>query len=243
MSIFYKFIVTLVLLFPFTKIEMWKYALASMVTLYLFKKSYPEDFKLRLGIQFKKSHIPWAIAVLVAFAWGTEWFIQSTLEESSIIKESPVILGLWFLQPFFQSLNEEMILRSLFLQWLDEKLSSRSQWLTNLFMATLFTLLHFLFCKLLFKTDMNVLAGVILFLGTILMNMIYFKTGNILFTWAIHMGINFSFFGGEYLTQAGMKLNDAEKFNLIYSSHYFVTILTLVMSLVYYWAKQHKRNL
>lgn len=229
MNLVSKVILTLFLLFPYTKITMWKYALATFATLVIFKKSSPGSYKEKLGLNFSRKQIPWGILVFIICAALTETFVQSQLAGGLVVKESPEIFGLWIFQPFFQSLNEEMILRALFLWWLFEKLKNYPAYLSHLVMALLFSLSHFLFCYVLFGIHLDPMAGLALFLGTLILNILFDLSGSILFSWAVHFGINFSFFGGTYL-KGGILLNDAEKFNLIYSSASVSLFLTALLA-------------
>lgn len=222
MTLRWKLLLVLVIAFPYSKMTMWKYALASFGILFLFQKFYPESFRQKLGLNFTTKQFPKAILLCVVLACLIEAGIQQLLALGEIKKESAFILSFWFLQPFFQSLNEEMLLRALFLDWIPSRYK-------NVIMAAVFSILHFIFCYFLFDTQMAVLAGVSLFLATYAMNLVYFETGSILFTWAIHLGINFSFFGGKYLDSSGRVLNDAEKFNLIYG-HPWVVSTALVFA-------------
>jgi membrane protease YdiL (CAAX protease family) len=235
-----KFFLILIAAFPYYQITTWKYVIATFFIFYLFKKFHPQNFKERLGLNFQSGRILWGIGLFLACAVFIELYIQWYLPVTGVTKESPTILGLWFLQPFFQSLNEEMLARSVFVLWLTQKFKTPNEWTINVLMASAFTALHFATCAWIFKTPMVPMAGVVIFVATILMNLIYFRTNNILFTWAIHFGINFSFFGGNYTSSQNVQLNDAEKFNLIYGSYPVVLSLSLVGFGVLIWERYSK---
>ena len=237
MTLKWKILLILAVAFPYYKIATWKFMVASAVIFFIYHRFHAETYRAKLGVMFPKSQLPGAVGLWLFCAVATEFSIQSLLKNSDITKGSPVLFGLWFLQPLFQSLNEEMLLRSLFLKWLVEHLKLTLTKL-NFLMALVFAGLHFLFCTVLYHTNLDPLAGLTIFFATLAMNKMYFKTENILYTWAIHFGINFSFFGGEYARTGAQILNDAEKFNLVYGRPEVVGASLLFLALTTLWVRR-----
>ncbi len=238
MKFVYYPILLIALLFPYYKMATWKYALATLVTITIFKKLHPQNFKELLGLSFEKKLFRPAIIIFMVSALLMEILIQIIIKPTGVTKDSTVLLSFWILRPFFQSLNEEMFGRAYLIHLLEKITPKKST--QSYLMAVIFTLLHFLFCIIIFDVNLSPIAGFTFFFATIAMNLIYYRTGNILYTWAIHFGINFTFFGGIYLDANELLLNDAQKLNLIYG-HFLIPIVAFITLIFYYKFSKAKK--
>jgi len=80
-----------------------------------------------------------------------------------------------------------------------------------------------------------------IFLGTLAMNNVYYYFKHIVFTWAIHAGINFSMFGGQFST--GLTgFNDAQRFNLVLGSPIVTSVAGIALILSALILQRQKRT-
>jgi hypothetical protein len=235
-----KIILTFLVLFQYYEISTWKYALAAGSLILAFRRYDQQDFRETLGLVFQPKELLGAIAVFALSAGLTEVFIQYSITPIGTTKELPEILGTWFLRPFFQAFNEEILVRPLlFGLMLNTLRLSRSK--ACVLSAIIFTILHYALCKLLFNIVLAPVPAFFIFFSAIALNSIFILRGNILLTWAIHAGVNFSFFGGEYMTPGGLPLSDAEKFNLIYDSIPLLVFTVIFSVALFFRMRSSKR--
>lgn len=230
--IFYS-LIFLLLFFPYFQITLWKYLLSCSLILLLFYWFDREHYKERLGLSFQKTQIPFFFIIFLTTAVSTEILIQSLLPGTNVSKDYPLIAGFWVLQPLTQSLNEEMLMRSLFFYFFSRFIVSR--WMQSLLFSVVFSLGHVIFCILVYKITLNLYTTFSFFFATLLMNMMFYRYQNIFYTWAMHWGINFSLFGGDYHRLDGTKVNDAEKFNLFLGTPQVCALIFMILLAVTFY--------
>jgi len=211
-KILFLFITIIAIAFSYIDIQAWKYCLATIVILYCYKKVYEFQSKKILGISFSKNNILPFIIISTICAVLFNFYITEVISDSTIQRTSPLTFLLWFIQPLFQSFNEEVIFRAQYFHHIKKYITHKA--IQSILFSIIFSLGHGVFFKFAMNIELNFNVYFSLFVATLIMNHLFFVTNNIALSWALHFGINFSFFGGKYF-QDGAKLNDAEIFNLI----------------------------
>ncbi len=197
---------------PYSKMTWWTFGFATLAIILMVSLACPGTYQDVLKVRPGKWIWAWPL-VFVSFALLTERFIGMVASKAGISRSSPQILDTWILQPFFQALNEEMIVRGIVLSVLVTRCHNR--WIASLAIALAFAGAHHLFYLLTQDTAYVATTNVSLFFATLAMNNLVFATRSINLAWAVHAGTNFSLFGGGYLADGGGPFLDAQKFNLV----------------------------
>ena len=213
----------------------WKSGIPTLILIWTFKKTFPEDFKKILGLEVNMRELIKATLLTLFVVLITEGLIRIILQDGLIERNFGPFVSTWPLQPLFQAGNEEMIFRATAFYFLMGKLKNKLS--INFLIATTFVLIHFLFFWVNQNIFLSLTTMLSLFLATLAMNNFFLRFRNIAYTLAIHAGWNYQKFGASYTNLATLHVfNDGEKFNLIEGSSptlltalllYFVSLLLL----------------
>ena len=211
-----SFVVLLVFLVPYTLgwgWDWWKFGATSAVIVLLWRWASPDGFTADLGIRWRRLDFGLAILSLLVAGIGASRLIPHILQQHGYVSVHTDLQWMVLATPL-QTLNEEMVLRALFLTALAHVLKVRS--LLSFAVAGLFALLHFVLYR--FgppHTGLSVQALTTLLLLGFAFNELFLVTGSIAIPWGIHLGWNLTRYGNDWIGPDSAILLQGQDFNLI----------------------------
>lgn len=193
----------------------WKFALAALLILALWRWAKPTTFRADLGLRWGVADLFIGGLAFVAVGLAATFVIPELLRPHGYAA-GPHSDRAWkyFAVPS-QTLNEEMVLRAFLLTGLARFVPVRLP--VSLAAAVFFTGLHCLLYR--FgppHTLLSIQALTTLFLGGVACNEFFIATGSIAIPYGIHLGWNLTRFGNDWINQrAGTPLEQGTDFNLI----------------------------
>ena len=145
----------------------------------------------------------------------------------------------WNLQPFTQSLAEEIVFRAFLLRYLLQK--SQNDVFTCLLVALVFTLCHLVFFPISEGAWLDFSTLVTIFSFGLATNLISFQTRAIWILWGIHAGLNAVKFRSDFAAD-GRLLSEAEAFNLVEGSGWSVLISSTLAVVAIVWMVRFPMN-
>lgn len=193
----------------------WKFLVASLAILLLFRWAEPKTFASNLGVRVGGTDIGLGIFTFLVVGVIARHLIPALLRPLGYVphlSESPT----WkYLAVPFQTLNEEMVLRAFLLTSLARLVNRPIA--VSAGVAAIFAALHFVLYR--FgppNTGLSIEALTTLFLVSMALNQLFFRTGNIAVPCGVHLGWNLTRFGNDWIAQSsGIFLADGRDFNLI----------------------------
>ena len=193
-----------------------KFPVATIVILLLLKSRYQEDFIKKSGLCIVKKDI---VRFFLIFGF---FYIMAFSVINSILRDHHIFAVLLYpaliiFELTFQVLNEEIMLRAIALQALSDKL--KSPIVATCISSLVFSFLHLLLYSYSSEVFLDPLTLFNLFLFGVLSSSLYFKTGNIACSYAIHLAWNLNRFGRTHfsLTQLDY-IREGVTFNFIEGS-------------------------
>lgn len=241
MSVYYLF-AWAIFVGPYLNMAWWTFGLSTVLIIILYRMADPEKFAHYLGLtHIRKLDIFISSFIFALTALASEFIIGHICDKSSIARNNPRVLDTWILQPIFQAFNEEVLARSAFLVFLSSYCQSRQ--VRSVGMALVFTIGHHLYCHFAMGTPLHFITNATIFIGTLALNNLYYLSRHIAYTWALHAGLNFSLFGGNFSSNSE-PFNDAQRFNLILgdSTAVSIAILGLVLSTLMLYRRSKCQN-
>jgi membrane protease YdiL (CAAX protease family) len=228
-----SFAVLLVFLVPYTLgwgWDWWKFGATSAAIVLLWRWASPDGFTADLGIRWCRLDFGLAIVSLLVAGISASRLIPHILQQHGYVSGHTDLQWIVLATPL-QTLNEEMVLRALFLTALAHVLKINS--LLSFAVAGLFALLHFVLYR--FgppHTALSVQALTTLLLVGFALNELFLVTGSIAIPWGIHLGWNLTRFGNDWIgPDSSGTLLQGQDFNLI-EGNPSVIALALALALV-----------
>ncbi len=220
----------------FMQMTWWKFAIATVVILLCYRKISPDSYRKILGIELNSSQVLKSLGLLIFIALGSAPLLDNLVNGSGVSRTPIPLFSMWFFQPVFQALNEELITRGAAFYFL--KRFMKREWVMSLLVTVLFVAYHVWFFWIHESVLFSWITIFSLFFATLAMNNVFFHTGNIGITYAIHAGWNYQKFGAEYRhLHNGNTLLDGEKFNLVEG-----TLPILLISVTLYFVTLYLRR-
>ncbi|MEQ9367018.1 MAG: CPBP family intramembrane glutamic endopeptidase [Leptospirales bacterium] len=184
----------------------WRFAWASLLLILCAAACYRGGALRLLGLRVGPAQAGAALGLGLIVWWGATLTVADLAERRTIRFVPFDSIELLFGKPFFQSFNEEMILRALllglFAAYRPALLHARGprSWILPGLAALIFSALHWFYYNWL--SDVGLRPGTLLslFLVAFALNSFYLRAGHIFFGVAIHAGWNLVRFGGRFYT-------------------------------------------
>lgn len=204
------------------------------------------DFNHRIGIPLRISTILLSFALAALFFAGSWWIMNSIALHQNIEIRYKSVNN--FLHIIFYTLNEEIVLGALLLNWIRVNLKRTPLWIISITVALAFSLIHFVFFRWIFdnKGDLSLLTLGSLWMVGIIRNNLIMGTGHIGFSWAIHAGWVGIMFGFVHFNQEIKKfMTDLERFNFYLGNIRIADILILIaaISFLFLFFNRKKKEL
>ncbi len=209
---------------PYLFANWWRFLPLSVAIVLGTRALQPEKFRSLLGLSGSATHWACAGGLLFAAYVGSSTLIEY-LANTQGMRLDPASAYLWRpLFPFFQTFNEEILFRAL---WLELALERTTRTIAvSLGSALFFTLLHAGFFPLTQGGPLSASACLSLFFFAVGANGLYLRFRSVALPWAIHVGWNLSLFGfGNFVWQAnGATLSQSAAFNAFVGSSLTVSL-------------------
>lgn len=216
--------------------------LASILIILTIKVRDPDSWKQKLGIDFNfKDILTFAVTtmLLVVVSFFVVSFVTSHYSGYSFQPQllhyqtyfgsdfpfAAVLSSYLYYIP--ETFNEEMLIGAFLLFGIQRK-TGLSPTVIAILVAFLFSFMH----QALYKwspvqpgTLLTTSTIVTLFSVGVLRNALIFKTGNIAYSWAVHLSFNLIFFAGLYVHDINQTFaTEPEKFNLVFGNPFMVIV-------------------
>lgn len=201
-------LVLLILIFvsPYAFRIPWRFAWASLLLILSAAAFYRLQGRPLLGLQASPMQMAAALAVALAVWWAAGIAVGGLSKQAGLILVPFDSTELFFGKPFFQSLNEEIILRAILLTLLATlwpatmRASGLRAWLLPGLAALIFAGLHWVYYNLISSIELHFPTLLTLFFVGFALNGYFLRSGHILFGVAIHAGWNLVRFGGQFFS-------------------------------------------
>lgn len=232
----------------------WNLSLLAMIlTLLIFRFRDPNDWKQKLGIDFKAKDWIGFIITTTAIMIVT-FYLVDYLSNTCGFDFKPMILHYKdyfpptarflpilgdYLYYIPETFNEEIFIGAFLLLGLERNFKKLDTNIIAIGIALIFSLMH----QAMYKWS-PVQSGILLTTETImtllfvgiLRNVLILKTRKIAYSWAIHLSFNIIFFSGFFINQASEKFAvEPERFNIVFGNMTMVLItgILAVTSLIW----------
>ena len=231
--------VALVLSFfvPYLLDSPFEFALGTVGLYFSLRVIFGRHWRAKAGLHLNSREVLSSAALLVVMYFGAEFAVSSLLGriDGRTVASSPIVhptvwgMWAWKFSPFFQALNEEIVLRALLLGLLFRIVD-----LPVLVCSVTGVLLA---VAQLFFFEMGFAGGGADFSFLLLVNLSLFGIlCNLLFLWSGHIGFGVALHAGWYLVRStsqysvgGRTLSAAQSANLIEGSWAMLVLLTLLL--------------
>ena len=218
-------------------------ALGSGLIILLSFFTWKNKFKFWIGFEIKKEEIL-PIGVFICISTIASWFL---------IKNICTRQGLEFIpgnfrnliHTVFYTLNEEIILGALLLKGLKFWKRKTPNWIISVSTAILFSLIHFVFFKWIFKSsgNLSIITLLTLFVIGVFRNNLILRTGHIVYSWALHfVWIYFMLGSSHYKISTDTFLNDFERFEIFLGNPLILIICAGLAIISFMKFKSGERN-
>ncbi len=223
----------------------WKFIPSTFFIILLNYFFYPIHWKKNLGFSNAKTWLLPAFVIFVIFTFLSNFLIKLGIKEDYYTLQNESILD--YVVVIFQTLNEELIFRSLFLTCPVN--SGFANWKIIIFPSVIFPGSHWLFYFFNMKLENQGLLSLstlfTLFLFGVGINSIFLSTRSILIPWALHCGWNLNRFGMQIVAvnaEIGKNIPEYKTFNLLEGSVFILNLALVlsVISVIYYIHSQNK---
>ena len=235
--------------------------LASILILLIFRFRDPNDWKQKLGIDFKtKDWIAFLITTTTILI--VSYYLVDFLSNASGFDFKPKIINYKYYSsltarffPIFgdyfyyipETFNEEIFLGAFLLLGLERNFKKLDTNIFTIGLAIIFSLMHQAMYRWspaqsgMLLTMQTILT---LFFVGILRNVLILKTGKIAYSWAIHLSVNLIFFQGYFINQTTEQFaEEPERFNIIFGNMTIMLITGLLAFLSLIWLNFYKLKL
>lgn len=235
-------------------------ACAFILIIQLMRWRNPNDWKLRLGINFKRDDVLKFLSLTVLFLLPLYFLIDHLTLYSGYTFEvlifhykkyfGPdcafhVVIG-FYLYYLFQTLNEEMLIGAILLLGLERRFKNLDQNYINILVALTFSLMH----QVLFQLSPGqpgillkfTTMGSLFFVG-ILRNVLILKTRKIALSWAVHLSFNLIFYASA-IVEPNTKIfaSETERFNIVFGNYIFFFLAGIFAGASLIIAARNKRR-
>jgi membrane protease YdiL (CAAX protease family) len=224
--------------------------IGSFLIVIIARAIWPGHWKDWLGLRIPSRAAVQAILLALILILSLYWMVRFIASAEDITYQASIvehgILSLTYLHTLGQTMNEEMLFGALILFAMRRHFVKASPLLIASLVALLFSLLHFIFYAwIVFPPNSGLLtvgALFVLFAIGMLRNTLILRTGNIAYSWSVHLSINLVGLLGLYRFANGVELTEPQIFNDILGSQLavilsFFVLLTCGASLLYIKAR------
>ncbi|MEB3186260.1 MAG: CPBP family intramembrane glutamic endopeptidase [bacterium] len=200
----------------------WKFGAGTAMLLLLSRRLWPDTWRERLGLSMSAGQFGISVALLVGFATLFRILVINLVSRQGIWIDDQAIPALWKGLPIFQTLNEEILFRSVLQGWLIRRLGS--DWSAIILMSGAFSAAHWgLYQVDLGQGTLNLSWQALwsLFAFSCALGLMASRSGHIGTCWALHLGWNLTQFGAIFrhpYPAGGWQLGEAETFLLLEGS-------------------------
>ena len=230
----------LVFLLPYTQINAWDMPLATIALLLFYKQRDPENFLKRIGLKIPPRQL--VASLLTAGLAGLLFskVIYYLIGRADFqLDRTHWSIGLRS-RPIFQALNEEIVFRALLLGTF-LKVSPNLRLQTSMYAAAVFALAHFAFYYLKDAEMIGTWALLSYFFFGVICNLLFFKTGNVALSYALHLAWNFTRFSGDYLKE-GQVIREGATINYLEGWPVLAVGLGVTSLVILVWTRKGLRE-
>lgn len=240
----------------------WNFSFfATILTLLIFRFRDPNDWKQKLGINFKaKDWIGFLITtttlLIISFylvdylsnARGFD-FKPKILHYKDYFSPSTRFISILggYLYYIPETFNEEIFIGAFLLLGLERNFKSLNINFIAVGLALIFSLMHqamYAWSPVQSGTLLTTETVVTLFLVGILRNALILKTRKIAYSWAIHLSFNMIFFSGFFINQSTEKFaGEPERFNIVFGNFTMLLITGLLAALSLIWLNINRQRI
>lgn len=228
-------------LLPYSIHRYWKFELALGLTLLWSSLRWGSQWPKHTGLQIHSRDLLLCI-LLCFFIYLLGAYCIPIQAAKSGVQFVQDFFWPWRIAPLFQAVNEEIVLRALFLGYLSKFF--RNNTYVSLIAALTFTVLHWAlyhFNTFYAPIDLVPLSLINLFLFGFVCNDLFFRSGHIGYGAALHVGWNLTRFGGSFLYDE-QNVPEGQTFNLIESSPFLTCSLVLIYLGLQHWTKRQTHS-
>lgn len=232
----------------------WNSALlVSVLTLLIFRLRDPIDWKIKLGINFKRADWYGFLITTLSLLIISYNLVHYLSEINGYSFRPKILYYKDYLSsdfPFFpilghylyyipETFNEEIFIGALLLLRLQRNFKKLNKVIIAIGVAFIFSLVHqalYFWSPVQSGITLSLPTILVLFFVGILRNTLILKTRKIAYSWAIHLSFNIIFFSGYYINNTtNLVADEPERFNLIFGNLTMVIITGLLAILSIIW--------
>ena len=207
----------------------WWWALVGTINILFLSYLWGNKFVDQLGLKINLKIFLYSFLLALLLTVGIFLFTKFTNSQYNI--KTYYSHWIYIIHITFYSLNEEMILGSILLNFIKRKFKNLHQAWVSFYIALIFVILHYIIYRWVFiyKGILLPLTLLSLLAIGIIRNNLILTTNHIGFSWALHFSWSAVMFGGYHFSMVSLKrIKDFELFNLHMGS---IMVCTVTMCL------------
>jgi hypothetical protein len=237
----------------------WNFSLlAAILILLIFRYRDPQEWKQKLGINFKLSDWIGFLVTTISLLVISYLLVDYLSARSGYAFRPKLFYYKEYISPDFpflpvlgdylyylpETFNEEILIGAILLMGLERNFKKLDKNTISIGVALIFSLMHqalYLWSPVQPGIVLSFQTALALFFIGILRNALILKTRKIAYSWAIHLSFNIIFFSGFYINDAnGNFASEPERFNIVFGNFPMVIITGILAVISLIWLNKSK---